>query len=369
MNNALARNTGAKVIDNLPILALVPAAIVGWLLGRLVGSGAAAVFLIALIAAGVRYGVMKARSMKLKRQAAYLERVHADSETLAAAITHAVGELEQANQDLGFAEATFGTALMVRHRAAVNEAYAQAQTAWQIQENLASFDGTQQLDAANENARAIQLCDQILSTTAKQAKDIDGYQAALDDAPNSIATLQRELANYEIKLGQSRATVSSLGLADANSLIRQAEAVIAGAKQQGMSLQSANTLDDKGSYLSLLDSQKRLLNELSIKINTIDSYVNRVIAQREQARQEEARALAQKVEQERLIALAQQLDKNTSEALDKVPGLGPKRRDALLNHFGTLAAIRKATPHELERVNTIGPSLAAEIWRAMQGVR
>jgi excinuclease ABC subunit C len=42
--------------------------------------------------------------------------------------------------------------------------------------------------------------------------------------------------------------------------------------------------------------------------------------------------------------------------LDDVPGIGPKRRRALLEHFGSAATVRRATREELQPV--VGPKLA-----------
>jgi len=36
--------------------------------------------------------------------------------------------------------------------------------------------------------------------------------------------------------------------------------------------------------------------------------------------------------------------------LDEVPGIGPRRRRALMTRFGSLAGIRRATARELEMV-------------------
>ena len=44
-------------------------------------------------------------------------------------------------------------------------------------------------------------------------------------------------------------------------------------------------------------------------------------------------------------------DKQTiTSELEAVPGIGPKRRRALLQHFGSLEAIRQATVDELVKV-------------------
>ncbi len=47
--------------------------------------------------------------------------------------------------------------------------------------------------------------------------------------------------------------------------------------------------------------------------------------------------------------------------LDRIPGIGPARRRALLNHFGSLEDIRQATPEELTAVTGITPALAQVI--------
>jgi excinuclease ABC subunit C len=45
--------------------------------------------------------------------------------------------------------------------------------------------------------------------------------------------------------------------------------------------------------------------------------------------------------------------------LDDVPGVGPRRRKALLSHFGSLADVRRATKEELT------PVVGAKVARAV----
>ena len=47
--------------------------------------------------------------------------------------------------------------------------------------------------------------------------------------------------------------------------------------------------------------------------------------------------------------------------LDDFKGLGKVRREALLNHFGSLERLRKATPEEMCELNGIGPKLAERL--------
>jgi excinuclease ABC subunit C len=47
--------------------------------------------------------------------------------------------------------------------------------------------------------------------------------------------------------------------------------------------------------------------------------------------------------------------------LDDFEGLGAKRRQALIGHFGSIDALAAAQPEELEEVEGIGPKLAAEL--------
>jgi excinuclease ABC subunit C len=51
----------------------------------------------------------------------------------------------------------------------------------------------------------------------------------------------------------------------------------------------------------------------------------------------------------------------TTSALDGIPGLGEKRRKALLARFGSVRTMRRATPEELAEVPGIGPALAAVV--------
>ena len=48
-------------------------------------------------------------------------------------------------------------------------------------------------------------------------------------------------------------------------------------------------------------------------------------------------------------------------ALDDIPGVGPKRREALRKHFGTIKAIRQA---EVDTLAAVVPRSAAEaVWK------
>ena len=50
-----------------------------------------------------------------------------------------------------------------------------------------------------------------------------------------------------------------------------------------------------------------------------------------------------------------------TSALDTVPGIGPKRRRALLKQFGSLTGIRGASPEELAAVENMNPNLAKKV--------
>ncbi|MFC0359561.1 MULTISPECIES: excinuclease ABC subunit UvrC [Kytococcus] len=57
----------------------------------------------------------------------------------------------------------------------------------------------------------------------------------------------------------------------------------------------------------------------------------------------------------------------TASELDTVPGLGPARRKALLEAFGTVRGIRAATVEELGEVPGIGPALARTVHEHLAG--
>jgi len=55
--------------------------------------------------------------------------------------------------------------------------------------------------------------------------------------------------------------------------------------------------------------------------------------------------------------------RDISSILSEVPGLGDARIKALLRHFGSVAALRQATPEQIAELPGIGPKLAASIHR------
>lgn len=54
--------------------------------------------------------------------------------------------------------------------------------------------------------------------------------------------------------------------------------------------------------------------------------------------------------------------KMTLSLLDEVPGIGAKRKKALLHHFGSVKSIKEATIEQLEQVNGISPTMAKTIY-------
>jgi excinuclease ABC subunit C len=56
-------------------------------------------------------------------------------------------------------------------------------------------------------------------------------------------------------------------------------------------------------------------------------------------------------------------------ALDDIPGIGPKRRRALLRHFGSVKAIAAASPEALQEVGMVSGKLAELILQALQKER
>jgi excinuclease ABC subunit C len=53
--------------------------------------------------------------------------------------------------------------------------------------------------------------------------------------------------------------------------------------------------------------------------------------------------------------------RDIQSVLAEVPGLGDARIKALLRHFGSVAALKKATPQEITELPGVGPKLAAAI--------
>jgi excinuclease ABC subunit C len=54
--------------------------------------------------------------------------------------------------------------------------------------------------------------------------------------------------------------------------------------------------------------------------------------------------------------------------LEDIPGIGPRRRAALLKHFGGLAGLRGAGIEEIARVEGVNRALAERIYHALHGL-
>lgn len=54
---------------------------------------------------------------------------------------------------------------------------------------------------------------------------------------------------------------------------------------------------------------------------------------------------------------------NRRSMLDEVPGVGPKRKMALLRHFGSLAAIKEATEEQIAGVSGVGKEAASSVYQ------
>jgi excinuclease ABC subunit C len=59
----------------------------------------------------------------------------------------------------------------------------------------------------------------------------------------------------------------------------------------------------------------------------------------------------------------------TESAFDGIPGVGPARRRALLDHFGSLKEVRAASAEELASVTGISTTLAHAIHDHLHGLR
>ncbi|WP_240126204.1 excinuclease ABC subunit UvrC [Thermomonas alba] len=58
----------------------------------------------------------------------------------------------------------------------------------------------------------------------------------------------------------------------------------------------------------------------------------------------------------------------SSSRLEDVPGIGPRRRAALLKHFGGLQGLKSASVDEIARVEGINRALAQRLWDALHGL-
>lgn len=57
--------------------------------------------------------------------------------------------------------------------------------------------------------------------------------------------------------------------------------------------------------------------------------------------------------------------KRRSSTLEEIDGVGPARRRQLINAFGGLTGLKKASPRDLSRIDGVGPELARRIYQAL----
>src|SRR5207342_3898777 len=57
-----------------------------------------------------------------------------------------------------------------------------------------------------------------------------------------------------------------------------------------------------------------------------------------------------------------------SSRLEDIPGIGPRRRQSLLKHFGGLAGLKQAGTEEIARVEGINAALAERIYATLHGL-
>ncbi|HHI80166.1 MAG TPA: excinuclease ABC subunit UvrC [Planctomycetes bacterium] len=66
------------------------------------------------------------------------------------------------------------------------------------------------------------------------------------------------------------------------------------------------------------------------------------------------------------ITFHRKLRSSLTSELDTIPGIGPKRRKALLRHFGSLANLRRASLQELQSSGCLPPALAATLYESLK---
>jgi chromosome segregation ATPase len=353
-----------RPIDQLPIYVLIPAAVLGVLLGRF--APVATVLMVpVLIGLIIRNIAMRLKYRKLERVA----QIHEKAERLGNTIADTFGKLEKANENLGFAEAKYGTQTLKENRLALEDRYAKMPATWDMQAQLLAYDGANIADPNHVLIQVEEICRETLAEVDSQTAVIQSCDNSVANASAVIAALDNSLGNFKSELVKTKAQYASLELTNkagdfeqVTSDITQVHSKIAGAKK-------AHQNGDYGKFLQTIKDCDQGVGRIKKKLTGLNAYGSRIADEREKARQEAERIAAQQKEAARLARERQRRDNAIQSALESVSGLGPKRREAILQHFGSLEAVRVASPQALEKVPTIGPGLAQAISTAMLRVR
>lgn len=76
--------------------------------------------------------------------------------------------------------------------------------------------------------------------------------------------------------------------------------------------------------------------------------------------------MARKAPEEKPVARGAAGDEGARERLAEIKGVGPAKQDALIEHFGSLEAIRNASVEELTAVQGVGSTTAGNIRKALE---
>lgn len=362
-----------RPIDQLPVYVLIPAAVVGVLLGRF--APVATVFLVPiLIGLIIRNIVLRLKYRKIER----ISQVHAKAERLGNTIADTFGKLEKANEDLGFAEAKYGTQTLKENRLALEDKYAKMPATWDMQAQLQAYDGDNIADPNHVLIQVEDICRETLAEVDSQTAVIQSYDNSVANASAVIAALDNSLGNFKSELAKTKARYASLEITNkaedfdqVASAAREAEDIkfITQVHSKIVGAKKTHQNGDYGKFLQTIKDCDQSVVRIKKKLTGLNAYGSRIADEREKARQEAERIAAQQKEAARLARERQRRDNAIESALESVSGLGPKRREAILQHFGSLEAVRVASPQALEKVPTIGPGLAQAISTAMLRVR
>jgi excinuclease ABC subunit C len=59
----------------------------------------------------------------------------------------------------------------------------------------------------------------------------------------------------------------------------------------------------------------------------------------------------------------------TVSMLDEVPGVGPKRKRAIMRHFGSMRKLRAATVEQIAEVKGVSEQVAQDIWQTLRAYK
>lgn len=186
--------------------------------------------------------------------------------------------LQSSAQELGFAEAQFGTTATAEFRAVIEDGRSRVREAFTLRQRLDDAEPETDAERRTLHFRILQICDEVDDALDAQVERFDAVRDLQTRAPEAVAALQPVLAATVERLPASRATLESLqsthsgsALAAVADNVVRAESLTTKAAEQVTLAQGALTSGDAATAALHLRTAEDATAQATALLDAIDT--------------------------------------------------------------------------------------------------